>query len=127
MPWSNQSGGGGGGGGGGEGPWSGGSGGSGPQPPDLEEMLRKGFGKDVFEELNREFSKSGFRSGGAQQRHLCTGQTIESRDRFDQRRMMAIMPSGCDAIATRFRTSDTRHQEPRQIQPPPRIRLLLPS
>jgi len=42
MPWSNQSGGGGGGGGGGEGPWSGGSGGSGPQPPDLEEMLRKG-------------------------------------------------------------------------------------
>ncbi len=26
----------------------------------FEEMLRKGFGKDVFEELNREFSKSGF-------------------------------------------------------------------
>ena len=31
----------------------------------FEEMLRKGFGKDVFEELNREFSKSGFRSGNS--------------------------------------------------------------
>ena len=29
----------------------------------FEEMLRNGFGKDIFEELNREFSKSGFRSG----------------------------------------------------------------
>ena len=28
-------------------------------------MFRKGFGKDVFEELNREFSKSGFRSGNS--------------------------------------------------------------
>jgi DnaJ-class molecular chaperone len=31
----------------------------------FEEMLRKGFGKDVFEELNREFSKSGLRSGNS--------------------------------------------------------------
>ena len=31
----------------------------------FEEMLRKGFGKDMFEELNREFSKSGFRSGNS--------------------------------------------------------------
>ena len=31
----------------------------------FEEMLRKGFGKDVFEELNREFSKSGFRSANS--------------------------------------------------------------
>ena len=37
MPWNNQSGGGGGG-----GPWGSGPGGGGPQPPDLEEMLRKG-------------------------------------------------------------------------------------
>ena len=55
MPWSNQSGGGGGPWGGGGGPWgSGGGGGSnrgnngsggpvgGGQPPDLEEMIRKG-------------------------------------------------------------------------------------
>ncbi len=34
MPWSSQ-------GGGGQGPWGGGSGG-GPQPPDFEELLRKG-------------------------------------------------------------------------------------
>ncbi|MFP6742756.1 MAG: FtsH protease activity modulator HflK, partial [Alphaproteobacteria bacterium] len=48
MPWSNQGGGGdggwqgggGGGGGGGQGPWGRGPGG--PQPPDLEELLRKG-------------------------------------------------------------------------------------
>lgn len=43
MPWSNQSGGGG---GGGQGPWGGGGGGggrgSGGQPPDIEELLRKG-------------------------------------------------------------------------------------
>ena len=31
----------------------------------FEEMRRKGFGKDIFEELNREFSKSGFRSGNS--------------------------------------------------------------
>ena len=31
----------------------------------FEEMFRKGFGKDIFEELNREFSKSGFRSGNS--------------------------------------------------------------
>ncbi len=38
MPWSSQ-------GGGGQGPWGGGSGGGsggGPQPPDFEELLRKG-------------------------------------------------------------------------------------
>ena len=41
MPWSNQSGG-----GGGQGPWGGGgrggSGGPGGQPPDIEELIRKG-------------------------------------------------------------------------------------
>ena len=45
MPWSSQGGGGGGGwqGGGDQGgPWGRGSGGGGPQPPDLEELLRKG-------------------------------------------------------------------------------------
>ncbi len=50
MPWKNQSSGGGGwngnggggGGGGSRGPWGGGSGGGGPQPPNLEELLRKG-------------------------------------------------------------------------------------
>ncbi|KMP10296.1 hypothetical protein UR09_06705 [Candidatus Nitromaritima sp. SCGC AAA799-A02] len=31
----------------------------------FEEMFRQGFGKDIFEELNREFSRSGFRSGNA--------------------------------------------------------------
>ncbi len=31
----------------------------------FEEMFRNGFGKDIFEELNREFSRSGFRSGNA--------------------------------------------------------------
>ena len=44
MPWSNKGGGGGGdgwqGGGGGQTPWGRGSGG--PQPPDIEELLRKG-------------------------------------------------------------------------------------
>ncbi len=49
MPWNNQGGGGGGpwGGGGGQGPWGGGSGGGGggPQPPNLEELLRKGQDK----------------------------------------------------------------------------------
>ena len=45
MPWSNQggSGGSGGGGGGGQSPWGRGSGG--PQPPDIEELLRKGQDK----------------------------------------------------------------------------------
>ena len=50
MPWSNQGGGSGGGGGGGDwqgggrGPWGqgGGGGGGGGQPPNLEELLRKG-------------------------------------------------------------------------------------
>ncbi len=47
MPWSNQNGGGNGGGpwgGGGKngGPWGQGPQGSGPNPPDLEEMIRKG-------------------------------------------------------------------------------------
>ena len=44
MPWSNQGGGGGGwqGGGGGRGPWGQGPGGGGPQPPNLEELLKRG-------------------------------------------------------------------------------------
>lgn len=29
----------------------------------FENMFRKGFGRDIFEELNREFSRRGFRSG----------------------------------------------------------------
>ncbi len=29
----------------------------------FESMFAKGFGRDIFEELNREFSRSGFRSG----------------------------------------------------------------
>jgi membrane protease subunit HflK len=48
MPWSNQSGGGGGwksGGGNGGGPWGQGPGGGGGQPPDLEEMLKRGQDK----------------------------------------------------------------------------------
>ncbi len=40
MPWSNNDGGNGG--GGDRGPWGGGSGGRGPQPPDLEELLKRG-------------------------------------------------------------------------------------
>ena len=31
----------------------------------FEEMFRNGFGKEIFEELNREFSRSGFRSGNS--------------------------------------------------------------
>ena len=31
----------------------------------FEEMFRNGFGKEIFAELNREFSKSGFRSGSS--------------------------------------------------------------
>jgi len=44
MPWQNQGGGGGpwGGGGGGPGPWGRGGGGGGMQPPDLEDLIRKG-------------------------------------------------------------------------------------
>ena len=46
MPWQNQGGGGNGGGGGGGGPWGGGQSpwgrGGGPQPPNLEEILRRG-------------------------------------------------------------------------------------
>lgn len=50
MPWSNQGGGSGGGGGpwgsgGGKGPWGSGPQSSGPNPPDLEEMLRRGQDK----------------------------------------------------------------------------------
>ena len=48
MPWNNQGGDGGGGGGGwqgGGGPWGGGGDGGGPQPPNLEELLRKGQDK----------------------------------------------------------------------------------
>ena len=48
MPWNNQSGGGGwksGGGGNGGGPWGQGPGGGGGQPPDLEEMLKRGQDK----------------------------------------------------------------------------------
>ncbi len=40
MPWNDQ-----GGGGGGQGPWGTGSGGGGPQPPNLEELLRRGQDK----------------------------------------------------------------------------------
>ncbi|EWY41452.1 membrane protein [Skermanella stibiiresistens SB22] len=66
MPWSNQGGGGGGGpwgpppgNGGGNNPWGrpGGSGGGGPQPPDLEDLLRKG--QDRF----RRVMPGGFGSG----------------------------------------------------------------
>ncbi len=51
MPWSNQGGGNGGGGwqGGGRGPWGQGGGGGGGQPPNLEELLRKG--QDRFKGL----------------------------------------------------------------------------
>jgi len=53
MPWNNQSGGGGGwqGGGGNRGPWGQGprGGGNGQQPPDLEELLRRG--QDKFRNL----------------------------------------------------------------------------
>jgi membrane protease subunit HflK len=45
MPWSNQGGGGGGPWGGGKGPWGSGPQSSGPQPPDLEEILRRGQDK----------------------------------------------------------------------------------
>ena len=31
----------------------------------FKEMFRNGFGKEIFEELNREFSRSGFRSGNS--------------------------------------------------------------
>jgi modulator of FtsH protease HflK len=59
MPWNNQ--GGGWQGGGGQGPWGGRpDGGGGPQPPDLEELLRRGQ-----ERVKRMFPGGGFGGGGS--------------------------------------------------------------
>ncbi len=60
MPWNSQGGGGGpwGNGGGNRGPWGGGGGGPGNQPPDLEELLRKG------QERFKQAMPGGLGSGG---------------------------------------------------------------